>query len=173
MSVPKPWWRDVIETVVYAIVLALLIRTFIIQAFWIPSGSMEPTLEPGDRVMVLKFWYYLPTIEPKRGQIIVFKFPVDPNRDFVKRLIGLPGDKVEIKGGRVFVNDAELSEPYVKRPDNFTMEAQVVPDKNYFFLGDNRANSQDGRFWGYVKENLLRGPAVFRYWPPSRIGLLD
>ena len=74
MPVPKPWWRDVIETVVYAVVLALIIRTFVIQAFWIPSGSMIPLLEPGDRVMVVKFWYHLPTVHPKRGQIVVFKF---------------------------------------------------------------------------------------------------
>ncbi|MDR1966783.1 MAG: signal peptidase I [Synergistaceae bacterium] len=173
MSVPKPWWRDVLETVVYAIVLALLIRAFVIQAFWIPSGSMLPALEPGDRVMVLKFWYHLPKIHPKRGQIVVFKYPVDPRRDFVKRLIGLPGDKVEIIGGRVFVNDREIAEPYVQHPDNFTMAPEVIPAGSYFCLGDNRANSQDSRFWGYVKTDFMRGPAVFRYWPPGRIGLLN
>jgi signal peptidase I len=173
MPVPKPWWRDVLETVVYAVVLALLIRAFVIQAFWIPSGSMLPALEPGDRVMVIKFWYHLPRINPKRGQIAVFKYPVDPKRDFVKRVIGLPGDKIEIIGGRVFVNDREIAEPYVKHPDNFTMQAEVVPPNSYFCLGDNRANSQDSRFWGYVKADFLRGPAVFRYWPPSRIGLLE
>jgi signal peptidase I len=173
MSVPKPWWRDVLETVVYAVVLALLIRTFVIQAFWIPSGSMLPVLEPGDRVMVIKFWYHLPKINPKRGQIVVFKYPVDPKRDFVKRVIGLPGDKMEIIGGRVFINDREIAEPYVLHPDNFTMPAEVIPPKSYFCLGDNRANSQDSRFWGPVKEDFLRGPAVFRYWPPSRIGFLE
>jgi signal peptidase I len=173
MPVPKPWWREVIETVVYAIVLALLIRTFIIQAFWIPSGSMLPELEPGDRVMVLKFWYSLPKIYPKRGQIVVFKFPVDPRRDFVKRIIGVPGDKIEIIGGRVFVNDREIAESYVQHPDNFTMPADIVPPNSYFCLGDNRANSQDSRFWGYVKADFIRGPAVFRYWPPSRIGRLN
>jgi signal peptidase I len=173
MSVPKPWWRDVLETVVYAVVLALLIRTFVIQAFWIPSGSMEPLLQPGDRVMVVKFWYHLPSVHPKRGQIVVFKYPVDPKRDFVKRVIGLPGEKVEIKGGRVFIDDREIPEPYVHFPDNFMKEAEVVPKNSYFCLGDNRANSQDSRFWGYVKADFLRGPAVFRYWPPSRIGLLE
>jgi signal peptidase I len=173
MPEPKPWWRDVLETVIYAIVLALLIRTFIIQAFWIPSGSMLPALEPGDRVMVIKFWYHIPRIRPKRGQIVVFKFPVDPNRDFVKRLIGLPGDKVEIIGGRVFINDREIAEPYVQHPDNFTMAAKIVPEDSYFCLGDNRANSQDSRFWGYVKEDFMRGPAVLRYWPINRMGLLE
>jgi len=173
MSETKPWWRDVIETIIYAVVLALLIRTFVIQAFWIPSGSMRPLLEANDRVMVIKFWYHLPRVEPKRGQIVVFKYPVDPKRDFVKRVIGLPGEKIEIIGGRVFINDSEIAEPYVHFPDNFTMAAEVVPEDSYYCLGDNRANSQDSRFWGPVRAGLLRGPAVFRYWPLGRIGLLE
>ena len=170
---PKPWWRETIETVLWALVLALILRTFIIQAFWIPSGSMIPTLEPGDRVLVLKFWYSLPRMEPKRGQIAVFKYPVDPRRDFVKRIIGLPGDTVEIKQGIVFVNGNEIIEPYVKNPDSYYMDPLVVPDRSYFCLGDNRPNSQDGRFWGFVPRNFFRGPAVFRYWPLSRIGLIE
>jgi signal peptidase I len=162
-----------IETVVYALLLAVLLRTFVIQAFWIPSGSMLPALEPGDRVLVLKFWYSLLRIAPKRGEIVVFRYPVDPKRDFVKRMIGLPGDTVEINGGRVFINSREIAEPYVQNPDNFTMTPQLVPANKYFCLGDNRSNSQDSRFWGFVPKNYLRGPAVFRYWPPSRIGLLE
>ena len=169
----KPWWRETIETVFWALILALILRTFVIQAFWIPSGSMIPTLEIGDRVLVLKFWYALPKVEPKRGQIIVFKYPVDPRRDFVKRVIGLPGDKVEMKNGTVYINDKELFEPYVKNTDTFNMESLVVPEKSYFCLGDNRPNSQDGRFWGFVPRDFIRGPAIFRYWPLSRIGLLD
>lgn len=170
---PKPWWRETIETVFWALVLALILRTFVIQAFWIPSGSMIPTLEIGDRVLVLKFWYSLPKVGPKRGQIVVFKYPVDPRRDFVKRIIGLPGDKVEMRRGRVYINDKELFEPYVKNTDTFDMAPQVVPEKSYFCLGDNRPNSQDGRFWGYVPRNFLKGPAVFRYWPLGRIGLIE
>ena len=155
----KPWWRETIETVFWALVLALILRTFVIQAFWIPSGSMIPTLEIGDRVLVLKFWYALPSIEPKRGQIIVFKYPVDPRRDFVKRVIGLPGDKVEMKNGTVYINDKELFEPYVKNTDTFNMESLVVPEKSYFCLGDNRPNSQDGRFWGFVPDRYIVGKA--------------
>lgn len=170
---PKPWWRETIETVLWALVLALILRTFVIQAFWIPSGSMIPTLEPGDRVLVLKFWYSLPTVEPKRGQIAVFKYPVDPRRDFVKRIIGLPGDTVEIKHGTVFVNGIEVVEEYVKNTDSYSMDSIIVPDNSYLCLGDNRPNSQDGRFWGFVPSNFLRGPAVFRYWPLSRIGLIE
>ncbi|MEG1501830.1 MAG: signal peptidase I [Synergistaceae bacterium] len=170
---PKPWWRETVETVLWALVLAFILRTFIIQAFWIPSGSMIPTLEVGDRVLVLKFWYKLPGIDLKRGDIVVFKYPVDPRRDFVKRIVGLPGDKVEIKDGTVFINDKELFEPYVKNMDTYDMEAQLIPDNKYFCLGDNRPNSQDGRFWGYVPKNFFKGPAVFRYWPLNRIGLIQ
>lgn len=170
---PKPWWRETIETVLWALVLALILRTFVIQAFWIPSGSMIPTLEPGDRVLVLKFWYSLPKISPKRGQIVVFKYPVDPRRDFVKRIIGLPGDTVEIKQGLVYLNGSALFEHYVKNMDTYNMEEIIVPDNSYFCLGDNRPNSQDGRFWGFVPSNFLRGPAVFRYWPLNRIGVIE
>ena len=170
---PKPWWRETIETVFWALVLALILRTFVIQAFWIPSGSMIPTLEVGDRVLVLKFWYAMPKVEPKRGQIAVFKYPVDPRRDFVKRIIGLPGDKVEIRNGTVYVNDKEVFEPYVKNQDTFDMLPETVPEKSYFCLGDNRPNSQDGRFWGFVPRNFFRGPAVFRYWPLNRLGLIE
>ena len=138
-----------------------------------PQRFHDPDAEIGDRVLVLKFWYALPKVEPKRGQIIVFKYPVDPRRDFVKRVIGLPGDKVEMKNGTVYINDKELFEPYVKNTDTFNMDSLVVPEKSYFCLGDNRPNSQDGRFWGFVPRDFIRGPAIFRYWPLSRIGLLD
>lgn len=171
MSAVKPWWREAIETVLWALILALILRTFVVQAFWIPSGSMIPTLDPGDRVLVLKFWYHLPKIEPKRQQVMVFKYPVDPRRDFVKRVIGLPGDTVEIMDGKVFVNGVHMAEPYVVHPDTYNMKALTVPAGNYFCLGDNRPNSQDGRFWGMVPESFIRGPVVFRYWPPSRIGV--
>lgn len=168
----KPWWRETIETIVWALVLAFLLRTFVIQAFWIPSGSMIPTLEPGDRVIVLKFWYSLPGKSPERGDIVVFKYPVDPRRDFIKRVIGISGDVVEMREGRVFINHKEISEPYVQNLDSYEMEALSVPPNQLFCLGDNRPNSQDGRFWGFVPMKYLRGPALFRYWPPSRVGVL-
>ncbi|MDD4837467.1 MAG: signal peptidase I [Dethiosulfovibrio sp.] len=167
----KPWWRETIETVLWAVVLALIIRAVIVQAFWILSGSLIPTLLPGDRVLVCKFWYYFQ--EPKRGQVFVFKYPVDPKRDFVKRLIGLPGDKLEIKQGQVLINDRPIEEPYVVFPDAFSMEPVKVPEGHYFAMGDNRPNSQDSRFWGFVPENNVRGPVFFRYWPITRIGLVD
>ena len=177
-AVPKPWWRETIETVLWALVLALILRTFVVQAFWIPSGSMIPTLEGGDRVLVAKFWYSF--TEPKRGQLFVFKYPVDPKRDFVKRIIGLPGETIEIRNGTVFINDQALREEYVKNHDTFSLTAGPIfpespvkiPPNMYFAMGDNRPNSQDSRFWGFVPEQNIRGPVFFRYWPLSRIGLV-
>lgn len=157
-----------IETLLWALVLALVLRALVIQAFWIPSGSMIPTLAPRDRVLVAKFWYSF--AEPKRGQIIVFKYPLDPKRDFVKRLVGLPGETVEIVKGVVMIDGVELKEPYVKNRDTLSFDPVKVPEGQYLMLGDNRPNSQDGRFWGFVPAANIKGPAFVRYWPISRIG---
>ena len=132
----KPWWRETIETIVWAFILAMIIRTFIVQAFWIPSGSMIPTLEIQDRVLVAKFWNLF--FEPKRGSLYVFKYPMDRDRDFVKRVIAVPGDLVDIKNGIVYINGEPTEEPYVKNHDHYTMRANnifpqvpfTVPEKN-------------------------------------------
>ncbi|MBQ7594962.1 MAG: signal peptidase I [Synergistaceae bacterium] len=173
----KPWWRETIETIIWAFVLAMIIRTFIVQAFWIPSGSMIPTLEVGDRVLVAKFWNVF--FEPKRGSLYVFRYPVDRERDFVKRIIAIPGDVVDIQNGIVYINGEPTDEPYVKRHDYFTMRPSnifpevpfKVPEGKYFMLGDNRGNSQDSRFWGFADIDDMRGPVFFRYWPLDRIGI--
>ncbi len=173
----KPWWRETIETIIWAFVLAMIIRTFIVQAFWIPSGSMIPTLEVGDRVLVAKFWNVF--FEPKRGSLYVFRYPVDKERDFVKRLIAVPGDIVDIRNGIVYINGEPTDEPYVKHHDYFTMRPSnlfpevpfKVPEGKYFMLGDNRSNSQDSRYWGFADIDDMRGPVFFRYWPLDRIGI--
>lgn len=173
----KPWWREAIETIVWAFVLAMIIRTFIVQAFWIPSGSMIPTLEINDRVLVAKFWNLF--FPPSRGSMYVFRYPLDRERDFVKRVIAIPGDTVDIKNGVVYINGNPTDEPYVKNHDRYTMRPgsvfpQVpftVPEDKYFMLGDNRGNSQDSRFWGFVDISDMRGPVFARYWPLNRIGI--
>lgn len=173
----KPWWREAIETIVWAFVLAMIIRTFIVQAFWIPSGSMIPTLEINDRVLVAKFWNLF--FPPSRGSMYVFRYPKDRERDFVKRVIAIPGDTVDIKNGVVYVNGNPTEEPYIVHHDRYTMRPSLVfphvpftvPEGKYFMLGDNRGNSQDSRFWGFVDISDMRGPVFFRYWPLNRIGI--
>ena len=178
-AVAKPWWREAIETILWAFVLALFLRTFVVQAFWIPSGSMLPTLQIGDRVLVAKIWNWIQ--EPSRGAVYVFKYPEDPEKDFIKRIVGLPGDIIDIKDGSVYINGVIFEEPYVKNKDHFTLRPNntfktvpvIVPENEYLTLGDNRMNSQDGRYWGFVPKSYLKGPAFFRYWPLNRIGLID
>ncbi|RLE11512.1 signal peptidase I, partial [Candidatus Aerophobetes bacterium] len=155
------WIREIVETIVIALVLAFLIRTFVVQTFWIPSGSMEPTLLVGDRIMAYKLFYGIDDV--KRGDIIIFKFPLDPKKDFVKRVIGLPGDTIEIRKKEVYVNKKRLIEPYAVHSDNWDTgfprdeygPVKVPPD-SLFVLGDNRDSSEDSRYWGYVpKENII------------------
>ena len=180
--------------IVLAFALAIVLKTFVIQAFYIPSGSMEPTLMPGDRVLVSKLGG-----DPGRGDVIVFQDPtpvagsdrglvggflhwlseglgvVRPaDEDFIKRVIGLPGDTVELREGRLFVNGARVAEPYLKGPpDTRDFGPITVPRDDLFVLGDNRLNSNDSRFGlGYIPLDRVVGRAFVVVWPPSRMGWL-
>ncbi len=190
--------REWLETIVIAMILAFFIRTYFIQAFKIPSGSMLETLQLGDHLFVNKFLYgtKVPFTNNKvwrvreiqRGDVVVFKYPVEPKKDFVKRTIGLPGDEVEIHNKIVFINNVQLSEPYSQHkdsrifPDNPDIPAEVrsrdnlpkfkVPPGKYFVMGDNRDNSLDSRFWGLLPEENIRGKAWFIYWPLTRIRII-
>ncbi|MFZ5596295.1 MAG: signal peptidase I [Bacillota bacterium] len=164
--------REVMESLIIAVILALLIRTYIFQPFFIPSGSMEPNLRIDDHIIVNKIDYRI--WAPQRGDIVVFKYPKDTSRDFVKRLIGLPGEKVEIKNSKVFINGNELKEDYLPRGlkyDNYG-PVTVAPD-SYLMLGDNRDNSEDSRVWGLLPKNLIIGKAVMIYWPLNRLSILN
>ncbi|HOW42919.1 MAG TPA: signal peptidase I [Candidatus Omnitrophota bacterium] len=178
-----------IESILIAFVLAMFIRTFFIQAFKIPTGSMRPTLIEGDAILVNKFLYgakvpftslRLPAVrQPKRGDVVVFIFPLEPKKDFIKRLIGLPGDTVEIKNGTVYVNDEPLieegfSKRYYYNQAEFKEPGKkiTVPPDSYFVLGDNSASSQDSRYWGFVPHANMLGKALVIYWPPQRIRLI-
>ncbi|MBI2153450.1 MAG: signal peptidase I [Candidatus Rokubacteria bacterium] len=171
--------REYVEAIVIAILLALVIRTFVVQAFTIPSGSMVPTLQVGDYILVNKFLYGaeipftnlgLPAIRhPRRGDIMVFKYPWDEKRDFIKRVIGLPGEEVYIKGRTVYVNGTPQNEPYAVYNDatphaGTEYGPSVVPPDSYFMMGDNRDNSQDSRYWGFLKRDKIRGKAFIIYW---------
>lgn len=182
--------REWTESIIIALILALLIRTFVIQAFKIPSGSMIPTFEIGDRIFVSKFIYgaripltdiRLPAVrQPERGDIIVFVSPELPKRDFVKRLIALEGETVEIRNGKILINGNQLTGPmsicsnyyYNRGSYGEAGEAVTVPKGYYFALGDNSANSRDSRYWGFVPKKNLIGKALLVYWPLSRIRII-
>jgi len=181
--------RDWVESIIIAFLLAMVIRAFLVQAFRIPTGSMRMTLIEGDLILVNKLIYgakvpftkfNLPAFQkPARGDVIVFVYPEDAKKDFIKRLVGLPGDKVEIKGGSIYINDKLISDPvfnqiyYYNRGD-FALEGKpiIVPEDSYFVLGDNSASSKDSRFWGFVPKSNLLGKALVIYWPPQRIRII-
>ena len=182
--------REYFESICVAVILALFVRTFVVQAFKIPTGSMENNLLIGDHLLVNKF-VFAPTltraenallpIDPiKRGDILVFKYPEDPERDFIKRVIGLPGEVVELKDKKVYINGTALDEPYVhflfpfdpSSPDageggvdlRRSYGPATVPEGEYFMMGDNRDNSQDSRYWGFLRRDYVKGKALFVYF---------
>jgi len=162
---------EILESVVIAVLLAVVIRLFILAPFYIPSGSMEPTLQIGDRIIVSKLAYRFG--EPRRGDIVVFKYPLDPSRDFVKRLIGLPGETVALRDNRLYINGQLVEENYLPPDIHFADFGPVkVPPGYYLMLGDNRNNSDDSRVWGPLPRENIIGKAILIYWPLERIGLL-
>jgi signal peptidase I len=173
-QIPQAVRTAIVETLdacLFAALLSLVIITFVVQAFYIPSGSMEPTLMIDDRILVAKFEYRLGS--PHRGDVIVFRYPLNPQRDFVKRVIGLPGDRARLRDGVVYIGNQPISEKsYTIKPDFGNYGPVTVPPNHYFVLGDNRNNSEDSRFFGYVPRGNIIGKAVFIYWPPARIGFV-
>ncbi len=175
---------DYIKSIGIAILIALFIRAYIIQAFKIPSGSMIPTLLIGDHLLVTKFIYGVnpPLMEkkilvfdkPKRGDIIVFKYPEDPDKDFIKRVVAVEGDIVEGIDKKIYVNGVELKEPYARYSDSFIHPRELDPRDNFgpievpkgklFVMGDNRDQSYDSRFWGFVDLKNVKGKALIIYW---------
>ena len=171
--------REYAEAALLAIVLALFIRTFVVQAFKIPSGSMEPTLLVGDHILVNKFIYgvkipylrktLIPIREPKREDVIVFIYPVDKSKDFIKRVIGLPGEKIEIIGKQIYINGKLYSDPYgyhtgPHRSRSTRFGPVIVPPNHLFVMGDNRDHSYDSRYWGFVPLESVKGKAFIIYW---------
>ncbi len=178
--------REYFESIVIAVILALFVRTWVVQAFKIPTGSMENNLLIGDHLLVNKFVFgptgalgraLLPVRDITRGDIVVFKYPEEPERDFIKRVIGLPGDTIELRAKKVHVNGQPLDEPYVHflTPASDLSEVTsmdvrerygpvTVPSDQYFVMGDNRDNSQDSRYWGFLPRNYVKGKAMMIYW---------
>lgn len=166
--------KDIVLPIIIALVIVVILRHFVIGMYFVPSGSMIPTLQLNDHVVVTKFSYKIQ--EPKRGDIIVFKYP--PNEEqglkevfYVKRLIGLPGETLEIKDNKVIINGESIEEDYVSADTNMPDYGPItIPMESYFAMGDNRNHSSDSRIWGYVPEHDLIGKAQLIYWPLNRIG---
>lgn len=183
-SKPKSTLREYTEAIVIALILALIIRTFVIQAFKIPSGSMLPTLQIGDHLLVNKFIYgvkvpfsgkvLIPFKSPKSSDIIVFKFPQDPKLDYIKRVIAVGGDTVESRDKVIYINDQPFEDKYGAHLDNNLIGPGMGPRDNFgpinvpegkvFVMGDNRDNSFDSRFWGFVDQKAILGKALIIYW---------
>lgn len=166
----RGWWRDAVQMVLLAGVLALLIRLFVVEPFRVDGPSMEPTLFTGERLLVDKFSYRLHP--PGRGDVVVFRNPRNLREDYIKRVVGLPGDTVEMRLGRLYVNGQPVPEPYVLRDGISTYGPEQIPPGYCFVLGDNRANSRDSRFFGPVPLQLLKGRAWLIFWPPRRVHIL-
>lgn len=179
---PEEGWKEIVKTIGLSLILALGIRQFVAEARYIPSESMVPTLQVNDRLIVEKLSYRFHS--PERGDIVVFMPPdaagkfclgiQDPNvkiKDaFIKRVVALPGEKVEVRDGTVLINDKPLVEPYIAAKPDYQLQPSVIPPDSFLVLGDNRNNSCDGHFWGPVPRQNLIGRAMFRFWPPNRIG---
>ena len=167
---------ELFKTLASAMLLAFGIRACVAEARFIPSESMLPTLEIDDRLIIEKISYHFR--KPERGDVVVFR-PTDAlkeqnfNEAFIKRVIGVPGDIIEVKNGEVYVNDTQLTEKYILDPPNYEYGPVKVPPEQYFVLGDNRNNSLDSHHWGFVPLENLIGRAAVRFWPPQRLGPLD
>lgn len=182
--------REWVDSIVIALILAIFVRVFFFELYKIPTSSMVPVLIPGDRILVSKI-VYGPRVpffgiripgyrSPKRGEVIVFISPPERGKSYVKRIVGLPGDKMEIKHGSVLINGQQISDPYISRNFyyNFGDYAQEnraieVPKDSYFVLGDNSASSRDSRYWGFVPSKDVLGKAILIWWPPKHAKLIQ
>ncbi|GAM10905.1 signal peptidase I [Geobacter sp. OR-1] len=176
--------REYVESIIWALVLAFIIRSCLVQAYKIPSGSMEDTLLVGDHLFVNKFVYgikipfsdsrILKLRDPRRGEILVFEYPEDRSKDFIKRVIGVPGDEIQVRDKTVYVNGAPYLNPHEVHKEKAVLAREQAPRDNfgpvrvpansYFMMGDNRDRSYDSRFWGFIKEGDIKGKALLKYW---------
>lgn len=165
----KSWFRDIL----LAFAIAIFIVIFVVQPVKVEGTSMQPRLVDQERIFVNRFIYHFQQIH--RGDVVVFWYPRDRSKSFIKRVLGIPGDKVEIRVGTVYVNDSKVNEPYLNPAfqDYKSYQPVWVPPGEYFVLGDHRNSSNDSRSWGFVSHDLIYGKAVFSYWPFSRVGLVE
>lgn len=165
------WILDTFEVIVVAGSIALVIRTYVIQTSLVPTGSMIPTLNVGDRLFVNRFIYRFSP--PHRGDIVVFRSPIGDGKDYVKRCVGIPGDTLRVLDGDVYINGKLESFAGVDiQNDFFNYGPKFIPKDHYFMMGDNRGNSYDSRYWGFVTKQALLGKALFTFWPLGRMRVL-
>ncbi len=173
---PPPWRRlssslwEFAKTLLIAFILAQLIMVSVAQAFQVEQYSMEPTLLPHDRVLVNKFLYRFRS--PQRGDVIVLRYPLNQQRNYIKRIIGLPGERLELKEGNLYINGRIIREPYLHEAPQGNYGPFTIPADFVFVMGDNRNNSEDSRSFGPLKKDLIVGQALFIYWPPTHVHLL-
>jgi signal peptidase I len=162
------WVRDL----AFSVLIAVILIVFIYQPVKVEGTSMMPTLTDQERIFINKFTYHFGLGDIQRGDMVVFWFPLDQTKSYIKRVIGVPGDIIRIEAGQVFVNGQEINEPYVPEEfrDRVSYEERPVPDDQYFVLGDHRNSSSDSRTWGFVKRDAIYGKAVFVYWPLANVG---
>lgn len=165
----RTWLRDIL----FAIAIAIFIVVFVVQPVKVEGTSMQPRLVDQERIFVNRFIYRFTNI--RRGDVVVFWYPKDRSKSFIKRILGVPGDAIEIRDGAVYVNGSKVNEPYLKPEfrDYRSFHRVVAPPEQYFVLGDHRNSSNDSRSWGFVSRSLIYGKAVFSYWPVSRVGLVE
>ncbi len=161
---------ETVETIAVALILTLIIRHFVVESFVVRGSSMEPTLHDGERLLISKFTYRFNP--PRPGDIIVFRSPINPREDLIKRVIAVEGQRVEIKNGRAIVDGRPKDEPYIAGPDNTYRPPQEIPAGMVFPLGDNRPNSADGREFGPVRRSDVKGKAILIWWPFSRLAVI-
>ncbi len=182
-------WAETLKTIGFSVVLALGIRTFVADSRFIPSGSMLPTLQIDDRLIIDKISYRFS--DPQRGDIVVFNPTAQLEQElkadgepkykeaFIKRIVGLPGDRIDVKDGKVYINRQLLPENYLGEPPKYNWSSAeitadgIVPTDNYLVLGDNRNNSYDGHYWGFLPKDKIIGKAIIRFWPINRVGGID
>lgn len=173
-AAPQASWsailREIAETVILALVIFLLLRTVFIQNFRVEGSSMEPNFHNGQFLLVNKLSYRLG--EPQRGDVIVFRYPRDPSRDFIKRIIGLPGETVEVRNNEIVVNGEHIEDLATVNPANYVSSPVTVGPDELFVLGDNRSNSSDSHSWGMLPMDDVIGKVILSYWPPKDWGLI-
>lgn len=162
--------REFVETLLFTLLIYFLIRTFLFENYRVVGHSMDPTLADEQYLVVCKFLYRLQ--EPQRGDIVVFRDARGGDRKLIKRIVGMPGESVEVKNGLVYVNGQSLDEPYIMEQPRYSQQSSVLPEGEYFVLGDNRNNSSDSHNWGSLPEDAIVGKSCASYWPPEMWGLV-